>query len=232
MLFSNLHCHRKKNTSYLFACRRSNADFTASLCQRSRTVEVSPAGQTATTPSRHSQSVARYVASMVQIIWSNRIQDLYCITFWRPLDIFVPRELTSELASWLACTQRHTVACMHGFSHILRWSPVLVVWFISEWGAFMIEQARKICRSTDHLKHFLNGYGRQRVKKMIFSMIQLPSFSWNEFHPIPLSHILPFPFYSFNLFFFNVFSFHPSQFSNTSHSFTNVCISPFVEFAL
>ena len=37
------------------------------------------------------------------------------------------------LFGWPACNcNRHTVACMHQFSYILRWSPVPVVWFMSE----------------------------------------------------------------------------------------------------
>ena len=62
---------------------------------------------------------------------------------------------------------RHTVTCMHWFSHILRQSPVPVVWFMSEWRAVTIEQARKICGSTDHFQQFWNGYGRQRVNNKI-----------------------------------------------------------------
>ena len=37
---------------------------------------------------------------------------------------------------------RHTVACMHRFSHLLRWPPEPKVWFLSAWRAVAIEQAR------------------------------------------------------------------------------------------
>ena len=42
---------------------------------------------------------------------------------------------------WPACN-RHTVACMHRFSHILRWPPEPAVWFMFESGAVTGELAR------------------------------------------------------------------------------------------
>ena len=43
---------------------------------------------------------------------------------------------------WPAC-KRHTVACMHWFSHILRWPPEPAVWFMSELGEVASEQGRR-----------------------------------------------------------------------------------------
>ena len=37
---------------------------------------------------------------------------------------------------------RHTLACMHRFSHIFRWPPEPAVWFMSEWRAVTNDQAR------------------------------------------------------------------------------------------
>ena len=45
------------------------------------------------------------------------------------------------LPSWPA-HNRHTVACMHRFSHILGVSPEPAVWFMSEWRAVRIDQER------------------------------------------------------------------------------------------
>ena len=46
------------------------------------------------------------------------------------------------LPGWPAHS-RHTVACMHRFSHILGLPPELTVLFMSEWRAVAIDQARK-----------------------------------------------------------------------------------------
>ena len=53
-----------------------------------------------------------------------------------------------DFAAWptLPCWpahSRHTVACMHRFSHILSLSPEPAVWFMSEWRAVRIDHARK-----------------------------------------------------------------------------------------
>ena len=37
---------------------------------------------------------------------------------------------------------RHTLACTHQFSHIIKWPPKPAVWFMSEWRAVTIEHAR------------------------------------------------------------------------------------------
>ena len=39
--------------------------------------------------------------------------------------------MSPALLGWPACN-RHTAACVHRFSHILRWPPEPVVWFMSE----------------------------------------------------------------------------------------------------
>ena len=84
------------------------------------------------------------------------------------------------LPSWPAHS-KHTVACMHRFSHILlRVSPEPAVWFMSEWRAVRIDHARKICGSTDHFQPFWNGYGREGVRPdIVIEMVSLYK------HPIP-----------------------------------------------
>ena len=78
---------------------------------------------------------------------------------------------------------RHTLACMHRFSHILRWSPVPVVWFMSEWRAVTIEPARKICGYTDHFQQFSNGHGRKRVNSQKASTSEILGSHKGDYDP-------------------------------------------------
>ena len=70
------------------------------------------------------------------------------LTLWRPLGHICPTRIdlwpdpiSLPRLSWTA-RNRHTVTCMHQFSHILRWPPEPAVWFMSNWRAVSIEQAR------------------------------------------------------------------------------------------
>ena len=46
------------------------------------------------------------------------------------------------LLGWPAHS-RHIVACIHRFSHILRWPPKPAVWFMPEWRAVAMQHTRK-----------------------------------------------------------------------------------------
>ena len=73
---------------------------------------------------------------------------------------------------------RHTVAYMYRFAHILKWPPELAVWFMSEWRAVTSHDraGKDICGPTDHFQQFWNGYGRQRVKPV--GCIAEPKQTW------------------------------------------------------
>ena len=78
------------------------------------------------------------------------------------------------LLGWPA-RSRHTVACMHRFSHILlRRPPEPAVWFMSEWRAVAIEHARKICGPTDHFQQFWNATDVQGLYNASSIMLNNP----------------------------------------------------------
>ena len=67
------------------------------------------------------------------------------------------------LPGWPAHS-RHTVACMHRFSHILGLPPEPAVWFMSEWRAVAIDQARKYEDLPIIFSSFELATVRKRVK--------------------------------------------------------------------
>ena len=58
---------------------------------------------------------------------------------------------------------RHTTACMHRFSHILRPPPVPAVWVMPEWRAVDPSRDEEMWGYTDHFQQFWNCYGPERV---------------------------------------------------------------------
>ena len=72
---------------------------------------------------------------------SKQNNESYELTLWRRLgrrwptriDLWIDPNFAASpaLLGWPA-RNRHTAACIHRFSHILRWPPEPVVWFMSE----------------------------------------------------------------------------------------------------
>ena len=98
-----------------------------------------------------------------------------------------PNFATSPACLGWPAFNRHTVACKHRLTHILWWPPEPAVWFMSEWRAVAIEQAKtyadlRIVSSSFEMATVVKGsleqafeeYCKCTLKSMFLYLIKIP----------------------------------------------------------